>query len=158
MTARYHEIARRYTPPFIKVRFKRRRNGKVVLAPAHACLLREEMLVPRPDTIEGLAYYLHECAHFWLRHFTDGEACSPKMRDLYTGGATDSLAKQEYEAEQWTIATLRREGVAVPDRVLRDMRDYVEACINHCDVDPPRRVHRFVRKSQRGRSRRKKES
>lgn len=155
MTARFHEIARRYTPPYIRVRFKRKRNGKVVLSPAHACIGREEMLVPRPDTIEGLAYYLHECAHFWLRHFTTSEANNKKMRDLYTGGATESLAQQEYEAEAWTIATLRREGIAVPDHVLADMRQYVEACIKYCSVDPPRRVKRFVRKSSSGKIRRK---
>jgi hypothetical protein len=151
MTARFNEIARKYTPPFIKIRFKRKRNGKVVLAPAHACLLREEMLVPRPDTIEGLAYYLHECAHFWLRHFAPGEALTQKMRDLYTGGETETTAQQEYEAEQWTIATLRREGIAVPKHVMKDMRDYVDACVKFDGDGAPHRVRKFVRQSPRRR-------
>jgi hypothetical protein len=151
MTARFHEIARKYTPPFIKIRFKRKRNGKVVLSPAHACLALEEMLVPKPDTIEGLAYYLHECAHFWLRHFAPDEARSRKMRELYTGGETETTAQQEYEAEQWTIATLRREGIAVPGHVLKDMRDYVAACVKYDGDGAPHRVRKFVRQSKRRR-------
>lgn len=143
-TERYREIAKRYTPPFIRIRYKRKRKGKVVLTPAHACLAREEILTPKPDTIEGLAYFLHECAHFWLRHFAPGEARTKALRELYTGGQTDVLAQQEYEAEAWTIATLRREGVAVPAHVLADMRDYVEACIAASEGKVPRRVRRFI--------------
>lgn len=146
MTARFHEIARRYAPPYIKIRWKRRKNGKVVLRPAHACLRREEILSPRVDTIEGLSYFLHECAHFWLRHFTPDEANSKKMLDLYTGGATETEAQQEYEAEQWTISTLRREGLGVPDHILEDMRRYVASCVkSDRDKKVPHRVRRFIR-------------
>jgi hypothetical protein len=144
MDARYAEIARRYTPAFIKVRFKRKRGGKVVLAPAHACLEREEILTPRPETIEGLAYYLHECAHFHLRHFHPWQARTKALRDLYTGGVVPTEAQQEYEAEQWTLATLRREGVPVPAHVIEDMRDYVKRCLSVKDGRVPRRVRRFV--------------
>ena len=146
MSARFREIANRYTPPFIKIRWKRKKNGKVVLRPAHACLKKEEILSPRPETIEGLAYFLHECAHFWLRHFVPEEANSPKMEKLYTGGATETESQQEYEAEQWTISTLRREGLSVPDHVIEDMRRYVASCVRsekHRKI--PRRVRRFIR-------------
>jgi hypothetical protein len=107
-------------------------------------LRREEILSPRPDTIEGLAYFLHECGHFHLRHFTPDEANSPKMRELYTGGATETEAQQEYEAEQWTISTLRREGLSVPDHVLEDMRRYVARCVKS-GGNVPARVKKFIR-------------
>lgn len=146
MSARFQEIARRYAPPYVKIRWKRKRNGKVILTPAHACLKREEILSPKPDTIEGLTYFLHECAHFWLRHFTPEEANSKKMADLYTGGATETVSQQEYEAEQWTISTLRREGLAVPDHILEDMRRYVASCVkSERSGKIPRRVRKFIR-------------
>lgn len=138
-------IANRYAPAFIKIRYKRRRKGKVVLAPAHACLQREEMLVPKPDSLEALVYFLHECAHFHLRHFDPEEARTKKLEALYAGAATKTVAEQEFEAEAWTIATLRREGVAVPQHVLDDMRNYVRQCIAENDERVPKRVRRFIR-------------
>jgi hypothetical protein len=140
-----HRIAARYAPAFIKIRYKRKRKGKVVLAPAHACLQREEMLVPKPDTLEGLVYFLHECAHFHLRHFDPWEANTPKLAKLYAGSPVETVAQQEYEAEAWTLATLRREGVAVPQHVLDDMRNYVRQCIKESEGRIPRRVRRFIR-------------
>lgn len=145
MLARYAEIARRYTPAFIRVRYKRRKRGRLILKPAHACLQREEMLVPKPVTIEALVYYLHECAHFHLRHFDVEEARTAKLAALYAGAAAATVAQQEYEAEAWTIATLRREGIAVPAHVLDDMRAYVRQCISESEGRVPRRVKRFIR-------------
>jgi hypothetical protein len=143
--ARFAEIARRYTPAFITVRYKRRRNGKLILKPAHACLQREEMLVPRPVTLEALVYYLHECAHFHLRHFDKEEARTARLAALYAGAAAPTEAQQEYEAEQWTIATLRREGVPVPMRVIEDMRAYVKQCLVASGGKIPRRVRKFIK-------------
>jgi hypothetical protein len=146
MDKRFAEIARRYTPAFIKVRFKRRKNGKLVLKPAHACLQREEMLVPRPVTLEALVYYLHECAHFHLRHFDPEEARTSKLAALYAGAAAPTEAEQEYEAEQWTLATLRREGIPVPAHVIEDMRSYVKQClVADGGKVVPRRVRKFIR-------------
>lgn len=146
MSDRFREIARKYTPAFIRVRFKRSRNGKVILAPAHACIERAEMLVPKPDTIEGLVYYLHESAHFWLRHFHPDETDNKVLRHLYTGGHVETVAQQEYEAEVWTIATLRREGIPVPSHMLDDMKRYVRDCLKVNDGVPPKRVKRFSKK------------
>jgi hypothetical protein len=145
MRDRYWEIAKRYTPAFIKVKFKRKKKGKVVLAPAHACLQLEEMLVPKPDSLEALVFYLHECAHFHLRHFDLDEARTPKLAALYTGGAAPTVAQQEYEAEQWTLATLRREGLSVPQSVIEEMRSYVRDCIEADNKKPPRRVRLFAK-------------
>lgn len=138
-------IAARYAPAFIKIRYKRKKRGKLVLKPAHACLQREEMLVPKPETLEALVYFLHECAHFHLRHFDIEEARTPKLAALYAGSATRTVAEQEYEAEAWTLATLRREGIPVPQHVLDDMRNYVRQCIAESDGRIPKRVRRFVR-------------
>jgi hypothetical protein len=145
MRERYAENARRYTPAFIRVRYKRKKNGELVLKPAHACLRREEMLVPRPETLHALAYYLHECAHFHLRHFDAEEARTKKLRDLYVGGAAETVAQQEYEAEQWTIGTLRREGLAVPEYIMQEMRDYVKQCLEESGGRIPRRVRKFMK-------------
>lgn len=138
-------IALRYAPAFIRIRYKRKKKGKLVLKPAYACLQLEEMLVPKPETIEALAYFLHECAHFHLRHFDAEEARTPKLEALYTGSAAKTVAEQEYEAEAWTLATLRREGVAVPQHVVEDMREYVRQCIAASEGRIPKRVRRFVR-------------
>lgn len=143
---RYRDIADRYTPAFIKVRYKRKRKGKLVVAPAHASINPPEMLVPKPETLEALVYYLHECAHFHLRHFTASETDNLRLRHLYTGGDTDNLAHQEYEAEVWTIATLRREGISVPASIIEDMRRYVSECLHAEDGRAPRRVRKFSAK------------
>ena len=60
--------------------------------------------------------------------------------------ATETEAQQEYEAEQWTISTMRREGLCVPDHILEDMRRYVASCVKSSRGHAiPRRVRRFIR-------------
>lgn len=149
MTDVFWKIAKKYTPPYIKIKWKRKRGGVVRLAPAYACIEKEEMLVPKPDTVEALAYYLHECSHFWLRHFSPGEAKSKLMRDLYTGGETENTSTQEYQAEQWTISTMRREGIAVPAHIIDDMTSYVASYLKSEDGGPPRHIRRFVNRGKK---------
>lgn len=149
MSDDFWRIARKYTPPYIKIKWKRKRGGVLVLAPAYACIENEEMLVPKPETIEALAYYLHECSHFWLRHFSPSEARSKKMRDLYTGGETGETSTQEYQAEQWTIATMRREGLSVPAHIMDDMSSYVASYLEIEEGKPPRHIRRFVNRSKK---------
>lgn len=145
MSDRFREIADRYTPAFIRVRYKRKRDGKLVLTPAHASVNPPEVLIPRPETIEALAVALHEFARLHLRHFHPEETDNLTLRRLYTGGQTDDLSLQEYEAEAWTVSTLRREGVAVPSVVIDSMRAYVSDCISEGGVMPRRRVAAFAR-------------
>jgi hypothetical protein len=112
MTKRHYEIAKRYRPIGVKVRFKRGTS----LKPAHAKVFKDgtkEILTPRPDTREGLYYFLHECSHLILRHFH----------------IPMPVWQMEYEAEQWTIATMRREGIPVPHSMLREAKKYVRQCI-----------------------------
>lgn len=132
MPGEFDRIFEKYRPPGIKVRWKR---GKK-LSPAHANLRKAEMLTPRPVSIEALGFALHECAHFWLRHFSPDEAPTLLHRDLYTSETTRTLAQQEYEAERWAIAVMRFEGLHV-SRVLRGMmRQYVAECL---DLDTHKR-------------------
>jgi hypothetical protein len=117
---RYYEIAKRYRPKGVKIRFKKEYCSP---APAYARLLEDgtkEIYTPRPDTRDGLFYYLHECAHVILRH-------------LYINIPT---WKQEYEAEQWAIATMRREGVPVSRTMLKEAKRYVKNCIKEDKSKP----------------------
>lgn len=126
-TAKLAAVAKRYRPKGVKIKYKR---GKK-LGPAYA-LVREdgskEMLTPKPVTREALFYYLHECAHFVLRHW--------HMRI--------PLWQQEYEAEQWAIATMRREGIPVSRRSMADAKNYVHnIAVAHIERGlprPPKRV------------------
>ena len=61
-----------------------------------------EMIVPRPDSIENLLIYLHECAHFVLHR---DEEKSP----IYT---------KEFQAETWAIDKIQMGGLSLPDELL----------------------------------------
>lgn len=88
------------------------------------------MLVPRLTSIEALGYAIHECAHYWLRHFSPDEAETVALRDAYTGNVKATVAEQEYEAERWTQSILRLHGLPVTRALRQDMRTYVAACID----------------------------
>ena len=130
--ARYAAIFEKYRPPGIKVRWKRGRK----LSPAHANLRKAEMLVPPLASREALGFAIHECGHFWLRHFSPNEAPTLLHRDLYTKLNKLTLAQQEYEAERWTIAVMRFERVPVSRELRGLMRTYVAECL---DQDTPKR-------------------
>jgi hypothetical protein len=110
---RLWKVATRYRPRNVKVRFKR---GKK-LKPAHAMVRRDgtrDMLTPRPDTREGLYYYLHEAAHFALRH-----NYQPYLPNWQI----------EYEAEKWAASIMRMEGIPVPRTMTADAKKYIRWCI-----------------------------
>lgn len=90
----------------------------------------KEILTPRPDTRDGLFYYLHEVAHVVLRHL---------YLDL-------PIWQQEYEAEQWAIATMRREHIPVSRKMLKEAKKYVRACIKEAgkDTKVPAKVKRWA--------------
>ena len=126
MPGDFARVFEKYRPPGIKVRWKR---GKK-LSPAHANLRKAEMLVPPLRSIEALGFALHECSHFWLRHFSPDESPNGLLRDLYASGHTRTLAQQEYEAERWTIAVMRLEGFRVSRELRGMMRNYVAECLD----------------------------
>jgi hypothetical protein len=130
-TKRYYKIAKRYRPKGVKIRFKRQFNAP---SEAYAMLKQDgtkEIYTPRPDTRDGLFYFLHECAHVILRHL---------YLDL-------PIWQQEYEAEQWAIATMRREHVPVSRKMLLEAKKYVRDCIKEAgkDVKVPYRVRRWAK-------------
>lgn len=128
---KFLKIARKYAPKGIRIRW--RRDSK--LKPAYANLTKRELLSPKLISVEALAFFIHECAHFKLRHFTKEEAKGdPLLELLYTGRARRTLAHQEYEAEKYTIAALRKEGLVVSHELLGMMRDYVAECIAEGDT------------------------
>jgi hypothetical protein len=127
---RFYEIAKRYRPRGVKIRFKRTFNS-----PDEAYVMLKSdgskfMHTPRPDTRDGLYYYLHECAHVVLRHLYD----------------VVPTWQQEYEAEMWAIATMRREHVPVSRKMLKEAKKYVRDCIKEAGKDAkiPYRVKRWA--------------
>ena len=106
-------IAKRYKPRGVFVHF--RRDG--YLTPAHAIIHYDGskvMYVPKPESIHALYIFLHECAHHHLGH------CKSDYNE--------PLWRMEYEAEQWTIATMRREGLSVSRSMLASAKEYVAEC------------------------------
>jgi hypothetical protein len=109
----YIRIAKRYKPRGVKVRFRK----DDYLSPAHAIEFPDgskEMYVPKPVTRDALYMYLHECAHHHLGH----------IKATYK----EPLWKMEYEAEKWTMATMRREGHSVSRAMVMLAKRYVEEC------------------------------
>ena len=129
------EIATRYAPVGVRIRWKRhtaaRGKKKVHLYPAYAHLFKQEMLAPKPVTREKLYVFLHECGHFNLKHFPRDWAVTPLHRKLYTRKTALPMHVEEFEAEQYAIQTMRREGIPVPRAMLADAKAYVRDCIRH---------------------------
>ena len=122
---RFRAIFEKHAPPGIKVRWKR---GKA-LKPAEANLRKGSMLVPRLLSLEHLGFALHECGHFWLKHFDADEARTVQHRDLYTGNAKP-VAEREYEAERWMIGVMMLHGLPVPRVLRQEARDNVAQYID----------------------------
>ena len=91
---------------------------------------KASMLVPRLVSIEALGYALHECSHFWLKHFRPDETDDIDLRHAYTGNVRDTVASQEHEAERWTQGMLHLHGLPVTRTLRQDMRQYVAALID----------------------------
>jgi hypothetical protein len=134
MHRRLAEVAKRYKPNGVSIKWRK----DEYLTPAHAIQHADgtkDMYVPKPTTREALFVYLHECGHHHLGH------CKPEYRA--------PLWRQEYEAEQWTIATMRREGIAVPRSMIMEAKKYVGLC---ADIDrekgrelPTARIQKWIK-------------
>ena len=121
----YEEIAAKYAPKGIAIKWKR--GGKIL--PAHGVLMHKYMLVPKPVSRDALYVFLHECAHFHLKHFDADQTDDRKLKLAYTGNTAQSLAEQEYEAEQWASHIMQTNGIAVPRGMTRRARLYVYSCL-----------------------------
>lgn len=148
---KFQHILDKYLPVGIRVMYKRGRTVWEIWGELH----RARVLLPRPVSKKALAFALHECAHFHLKHFkpygTRKYKPTPMLLKLYSGNCDISRAQEEYEAEQWVIATMQREGISVPISVRKTMTTYVQRCIrDYGERDAkkgfkvPNRVRRFA--------------
>lgn len=96
------EVARKYTPPGVTVKYRKSISGC-------AWYGKKLMEVPRPVTPASLEVHLHESAHFHLEHYKRNKPTHLK----------------ECEAEEWALARMRDEGVRVPRKVLQRAKRYV---------------------------------
>jgi hypothetical protein len=129
------EVAKRYRPARTKVKFRKGRD----LLPAYAWTDEDGIKwieVPRLECRDSLYIYLHECAHHHLGHCRDGYDAP--------------LWKMEYEAEQWAIATMRREGIPVSRKMVASAKAYIRDCIKEDKKKgrpmPPARILRWCRR------------
>lgn len=88
--------------------------------------------VPVPTTRRRLYVFAHECGHVALGH--DGSV---------------PYHRQEFEAERWAHAALRRHGIAVPEKETQRAKEYVARKIHQAVVRGAKRIdresHRFSR-------------
>jgi hypothetical protein len=90
----FYKIAQDNTPTNVRVRYMDASESCGIANHATG-----EMTVPRPDSIENLLIYLHECAHFFL-HKDD---------------ATRPTYLKEFEAETWALKKMEAAGLSLPD-------------------------------------------
>jgi uncharacterized linocin/CFP29 family protein len=56
-----------------------------------------------------------------------------------------SETRREYEAEQWAISTMRREGVPVPRSMIIDAKKYVSDCLKEEEGYVESHVMKFIK-------------
>ncbi|MFO1168968.1 MAG: hypothetical protein U1E19_12800 [Rhodoblastus sp.] len=99
------EVASIYTPRDVQVSFRKGLTGC-------AWARSRRISAPRPLTRRALHVYLHEIAHVVLEHFHD--------RPVH---------EQEFEAEEWALGVMQREGIGVPRASLQRAQAYVAQTI-----------------------------
>jgi hypothetical protein len=97
----FNKIAKDNTPPNVSVCYIDVSESQPV-----ATYDADEIRVPRPDSMENLLTYLHECAHFFL-HRTD---------------ETTPRYLKEFQAEIWALDKMRAAGITVPDELVLDSK------------------------------------
>jgi hypothetical protein len=102
----------------------------------HACPTLRHIEAPKPTTRRRLYVWAHECAHVALRHI-ENKPCH----------------REEYEAEQWAAAALRRHGVPVPRKELTRAKKYVAMKIRRAELRGAKRIDAEARKWSRPRRR-----
>ena len=85
----------------------------------------DEMRVPRPDSMENLLIYLHECAHFFLHR---NDETTPRYL-------------KEFQAETWAPDKMQAARITVPEelafdskrRIANDIRGAVRRKVQRLD-------------------------
>jgi hypothetical protein len=90
-------IAELNTPPNVRVRYVEASESSAI-----ANNTTGEMIVPRPNSIENLLIYLHECAHFVLHR--DDEKTPRYLK--------------EFQAETWALDKIQAEDLILSDELL----------------------------------------
>jgi len=101
MAERCMAVAERYTPEGVTVTYRKSLTGT-------AFYNENRMVAPKPVTRKALYIYLHECAHFHLRH-----------------RGWKSRYMEEFEAEQWAHEKMREAEVPIPREMTQRARDYI---------------------------------
>lgn len=122
----FESLLLKYWPKGWRVRFHNESHydGRAHKNNFHGRLLS----IPPPESRQALMTGLHEIGHVRLGHFGK----HPKPRYV-----------EEFEAEHWAIATMRREGVPVPRSGLQKAKDYVAWCVQQ---DRPAVIEERVRR------------
>jgi hypothetical protein len=97
---------------------------------------RKHIRAPEPTTRRRLYLWAHECAHVALGH-----------------GRGKPVHRQEYEAEQWAHAALRRHAIPVPRKESRKGKDYVAMKIRRAERRGAKNIDATARKWSRGQTR-----
>jgi hypothetical protein len=66
----------------------------------------DEMRVPKPDSMENLLTYLHECAHFFLHR---NDETTPRYL-------------KEFQAETWALDKMQAARITVPEELVFDSK------------------------------------
>jgi len=90
----FYKIAKDNTPPNVRVYYMESSEscGSVTYA-------TREMIVPRPESLENLRTYLHECAHLLLHQ--DDDTIPHYLR--------------EFQAETWALEKIQAGGLTLSD-------------------------------------------
>jgi hypothetical protein len=91
-------IARKNTPRDVQVIRKDPSDSYDGMADQN----RGQMFVPKPDSMENLLIYLHECAHF----------------SLHRNDESTPYYLKEFQAETWALDKMQAEGLTLPDELV----------------------------------------
>ena len=107
----FEDIVKRYKP--FGYELVRR---KVSLVDAQVNSVREIVLSSSLEGRDGLFVFLHECGHIALTHLRTQKEAIPRWQE-------------EYEADQFAITTMRKEGVSIPKDRLNFQKSEVRRLI-----------------------------
>jgi hypothetical protein len=72
-----------------------------------------ELIAPKPDALENLLIYLHECAHF----------------ELHRDAQTVPFYLREFQAETWALRVMKEAGLNLTDEFAFKSRQRIANCI-----------------------------
>jgi hypothetical protein len=104
-----YRVAKNNTPPNVLAYYR-----DDPLEAGIACYCKNMIIVPRPNSMENLRKYLHECAHFFLHRHDKAKPYHLK----------------EFEADTWALAKMRAGGLALPDKFVCESKRRIAKVID----------------------------